>query len=90
MTHPRRAQPDPLAFGWLVRHQLEIEHRTEALDEWVVGQSDAALLFATEEATSLLLLESAIAAGLLVRGYLAGAGRIQLPERPVPVAAGGE
>lgn len=90
MTHPRRAQPDPLAFGWLVRRQLEIEHRTEALDEWVVGQSDAALLFATEEATSLLLLESAIAAGLLVRGYLAGAGRIRLPERPVPVAAGGE
>jgi hypothetical protein len=86
---PRRTVPDALAFGWLVRHQLETEHRTEVMDDWAATESDAALLFATDEPTARRLLDEAVAAGLLVRGYLAGAGRLQLPA-PAFAGAGGD
>lgn len=85
---PRRSVPDALAFGWLVRNQLEQERRTEAMDDWAARDSNAAVLFATDEPTARRLLDEAVAGGLLVRGYLAGAGRLQLPAHQ-PVEAEG-
>lgn len=75
-TRARHGEPDPLAFGWLVWHELRLEGRTEAPEAWAAGESIAARIFATRRSHAERGIEAAIGAGLLRRGYLAGMSRL--------------
>jgi hypothetical protein len=74
------AEPDPLAFGWLVAHELRTDKRPEAPVSWAVTHSIAARLFAPRRAYAEHCIEVAVGAGLLVRGYLAGMPRLHPTE----------
>ena len=74
------AEPDPLAFGWLIAHELRTDKRPEAPLSWAVTASIAARLFATRRIYAEHCVEVAVGAGLLVRGYLAGMPRLHPPE----------
>lgn len=85
MSRPRRGcstahpgDPDPLAFAWLLRFQLENEQRREATDDWAATQSVAAILFAVDEAHGRTLVEGAPSTGLFERSFLMGSGRLRL------------
>jgi len=72
----QRGRPHPLAFCWLLGHELVTGGRTEAPEAWALGQSFAARLFAPLPAYAATCLEAGIGAGLLRRGYLAGSARL--------------
>jgi hypothetical protein len=72
----RHAEPDPLAFGWLLGHELRTDGRAEAPASWAASESIAARLFATRRAYAEHCVEAAVGAGLLARGYLAGVPRL--------------
>lgn len=75
-TRAQRARPAPLAFAWLVLHEMERTGRSEARLEWAICQSFAARLFACEEAYARLCVETGVRAGLMRAGYLAGQPRL--------------
>lgn len=79
-TRVRHAEPDPLAFGWLVAHELRTDGRAEAPVSWATTESIAARIFAPRRVYAEQCVEAAIGVGLLVRGYLAGMPRLHLPE----------
>ena len=64
-TRLQRAQPSPLAFGWLVADQLAAQLIGEATRAWCVSESDAALLFAVSQAFGESCLRSAVHKGEL-------------------------
>lgn len=75
-THARRGRPAPLAFAWLVAHELRVTGRTEAPVAWAARESFAARLFACEDAYAHACIDAGVAAEILVRGYLAGQPRL--------------
>lgn len=75
-TRVRRAEPDELAFGWLLAHELVTQGRSEASLGWALSESAASRMFATPKSYAERCVDSAIAAGLLRRGFLAGSARI--------------
>lgn len=76
----RHTEPDPLAFGWLLGHELRTDGRAEAPASWAVTEAIAARIFATRRAYAEHCVEAAVGAGLLARGYLAGMPRLHPPE----------
>lgn len=75
-THARRARPAPLAFAWLVAHELLSTGRAEAPLGWAIRESFASRLFACEDAYARFCVDAGVAAELLVGGYLAGHPRL--------------
>ncbi len=78
-TRARHAEPDPLAFGWLLAHELRSTGRAEAPASWATTDSIASTLFATRRAYAEHCVETSVAAGLLTQGYLAGSPRLHPP-----------
>jgi len=64
-TRLRRAEPDALAFGWMVGDQLASQLIGEATRAWCVTESDAAQLFAVDPDLGEALLRSAVHNGEL-------------------------
>lgn len=75
-THARRGRPAPIAFAWLVAHEMRISGRAEAPMGWAMRESFAARLFASEEAYARSCIDAGVATDLLVSGYLAGHPRL--------------
>lgn len=75
-TRVRRAEPDALAFGWLLAHELVVQGRSEASLAWALSESAASRMFATPRTYAERCVDAGIAAGLLRRGFLAGSARI--------------
>lgn len=75
-TRVQHARPSPVAFGWLVAHELRSTGRTEAPLGWAVRESHAARTFAPDAHYALTCVEAAVAAGVLSRGYLMGDTRL--------------
>lgn len=78
-TVVRRGRPDPLAFGWAVREQLEGELRDAAPVEWVAHHSDAALLYAAEPEYARACLRAAVGRKLLVSADIDGQAGVAVP-----------
>ena len=55
-TRVRHSEPDPLAFAWLLWHELVTSGRTEAPEMWASTFSIAARIFANASSVSLCLL----------------------------------
>jgi hypothetical protein len=72
----QHAEPDELAFAWLLHHELIRDRRTEASEVWALDRSVAARLFATRRTYAARCVDAAVAAGFVHRGYLAGASRL--------------
>jgi len=72
----QRARPAPVAFGWLVAHEMRALARTEASQGWAMRESQAAQLFAPEVHYTQTCIDAAVAAGVLQRGYLLGDPRL--------------
>lgn len=87
-THARRAEPDPLAFGWLLAYAMVRAHRTEAPESWARTESSPAVLFAVTPDYAGEGLEAAIRADLLRRGFLAGSPRLHLTGEMLRLADG--
>jgi hypothetical protein len=75
----RRGRPDPLAFGWAVREQLEGELRDAATVEWVAHHSDAALLYAADPEYARACLRAAVGRKLLVSRDVDGEPGVAVP-----------
>ena len=75
-TRMRRTHPHPLAFAWLVGHEMSRAGGREVTDVWACTQSFAARLFLCESAHAQLCLDQGVTAGLLRRSYLAGEARL--------------
>jgi hypothetical protein len=85
MTRVQHAEPDPLAFAWLLRQELLRDRRTEAAETWAGDGSVASRVFATRRAYAARCVDAGIAAGFLRRGYLAGAPRLHPVAEALPV-----
>lgn len=72
-TRLRRAQPDPVAFGWALGDQLATELCGEATMTWVGHFSDAAMLYALEPAQAVERAGAAVRARVLKKAELDGA-----------------
>lgn len=79
-TRVCHGEPDPIAFGWLVAHELRLEGRAEALVSWAATASVAARIFAARRAYAEHCVEIAVSAGLLTPGCLAGIPRLVVTE----------
>lgn len=77
------AEPDPLAFCWLIAHELRTRGWMEVEQSWMVQHAFATRVFAVRPAYALACLEPGIQAGLLLRGYLAGVERLHPGEEPI-------
>lgn len=75
-TTAQRARPAPVAFGWLVAHELRETGRAEAPLTWALSESRAARLFAPDPFYARSCIDTAVAAGVLTRGYLLGDPRL--------------
>jgi hypothetical protein len=64
-TRPRRATPDPLAFGWMVADQLSAQLIGRATRDWAATTSDAAQLFAIDPEDAQALIRKAVGKGEL-------------------------
>lgn len=64
-TTLRRAEPDPMAFGWVVADQIASQLVGEASNRWCVTESDGAQLFALDPALGERMLQDAVAQGEL-------------------------
>jgi hypothetical protein len=87
-TRVQHARPSPVAFGWLVAHELRTLGRTEAPLGWAVRDSSAARLFAPEPHYGLTCIDAAVAAGVLTRGYLLGDTRLHPGPDPMATSEG--
>jgi len=72
----QRARPAPVPFGWLLAQELRQSSRTEASMPWALQESFAARLFAPEVHYARSCVDSAVAEGVLERGYLMGEARL--------------
>lgn len=72
----QHARPAPVAFGWLVAHELRTAGRAEAPLGWAIRDSTAARLFAPETYYAQTCIDAAVAAGVLTQGYLLGDTRL--------------
>jgi hypothetical protein len=68
----RHSEPDPIAFAWLLWHELVTSGRTEAPEAWASTASITARIFATRREYAERCVETTIGAGYCTRGYLAG------------------
>lgn len=75
-TLVQHSEPDPIAFCWLVAHELHSTGQLEVEQSWVMRQAFASQVFAVRPAYALACLQAGIQEGLLVRGYLAGVERL--------------
>lgn len=75
-TLVQHSEPDPIAFCWLVAHELHSIGQLEVEQSWVMRQAFASQVFAVRPAYALACLQAGIQEGLLVRGYLAGVERL--------------
>lgn len=73
-TRVRHARPDPLAFAWVLAHELA-ELRDQA-ESWALHSSFAARLFAPRPDYVALCIEHGLEAGLLTRNYLMAQARL--------------
>ena len=64
-TRLRRANPDPLAFGWMVADQLSAQLIGRVTREWAATVSDAAQLFAVAPEQAQAMLRKAVGKGEL-------------------------
>jgi hypothetical protein len=80
VVRARRAEPDPVAFGALLARNLLRTGRTEAPEAWARAESVPAFLFCVSPDYAGEGVEAGVQAGLLRRGFLAGAPRIHLGE----------
>lgn len=78
-THVQRGRPDPLAFAWLVGHELRATGRGEITERAAAHESFAARLFLPAPAYAAQCLEAGAQAGVLVASHLMGTPRYLLP-----------
>lgn len=79
-TRVSRTLPHPLAFAWLIGHEMARTGVREVTDAWACSHSFAARLFLCDSVHAQLCLDAGVAAGLLRRSYLAGEARLLLME----------
>ena len=72
----QRSRPAPVAFGWLLAHELRTQARAEAPLGWAIRESQAARLFAPDAHYAQSCIDTAVSAGVLQRGYLLGDTRL--------------
>lgn len=70
----RHGRPDPLAFAWVVAHELR--DRGESSEGWAARESFAARLFAPRPDYATTCLDAGVDAGLLRRGHLMAQTRL--------------
>lgn len=75
-TRVCRGRPDPLAYAWLVAHELRCAGRSEAPEIWALHHAFPARLFAPTAEYAAICLDAGVDAGILRRGYLAGEPRL--------------
>lgn len=75
-TRVSRGHPDPLAYAWLIAHELRSSGRSEAPEVWALHQAFPARLFAPRPEYAAVCLDAGVTEGLLRRGYLAGEPRL--------------
>ncbi|MFM7199984.1 MAG: hypothetical protein ACKO6N_04270 [Myxococcota bacterium] len=75
-TLVQHSEPDPIAFCWLLAHELVSTGQLEVEQSWVMRQSFASQVFAVRPTYAIACLHAGIQEGLLVRGYLAGVERL--------------
>ena len=75
----RHAEPEKLAFGWLVARELEVTG--EMSEHRAARTSKAARLYATTPAYAEQCLAESVDAGLLKRGHLVGQAQLYPGER---------
>ena len=79
-TRARHAEPDPIAFGWLLAHELTTSGRSEASQSWARVDALATKLFAARPEYADRCIDVAAKEGLLRRGFLAGMSRLHVGE----------
>ena len=79
-THVIHAEPDPLAWSWIVADELG-RAGGENDEAWALRDSFAARLFGTRPEYGMACIEAGIGAGLLRRSYLAGVPRLLVGAR---------
>lgn len=75
-TTAQHSRPAPIPFGWLLAHEMRLNARTEAPLSWAMRESFAAQLFAPDPFYAQTCIDTAVAAGVLERGYLLGDTRL--------------
>ncbi len=78
-TRLQRGRPDAVAFGWMVADQLASELRSTATRTWAVTSSDAAQLFAIDDATGRKCLTAAIKSGELLAARMGTESAVRAP-----------
>ncbi len=79
-THVIHAEPDPVAWSWIVADELA-RGGGENDESWALRGSFAARLFGTRHEYGMACIEAGIGAGLLRRSYLAGVPRLLVGAR---------
>ncbi len=72
----QHARPAPVAFGWLIAHELRLTAKAETPLPWALRESFAARLFAPELPYARTCIDTAVSEGVLQRGYLLGETRL--------------
>lgn len=75
-TRVCRGRPEPLAYAWLIAHELRSTGRSEALEVWALHHAFPARLFAPLPEYAAVCLDEGVREGILRRGYLAGEPRL--------------
>lgn len=80
ITRAQHGRPDPLAFGWVLAHEMYTRGLGEAPETWALTTAFAARLFAPRPDYAAACLDGAVREGLLTRGHLMGHTRLHLGE----------
>lgn len=75
-TRVCRGRPEPLAYSWLIAHELRSSGRSEAPEVWALHHAFPARLFAPLPEYAAVCLDTGVSEGILRRGYLAGEPRL--------------
>ncbi len=75
-TRVCRGRPEPLAFSWLIAHELRCAGRRETIEAWALHQAFPARLFAPTREYAAVCVDAGVSEGILQRGYLAGEPRL--------------
>lgn len=75
-TRVCRGRPEPLAFSWLIAHELRCAGRRETIEAWALHQAFPARLFAPTREYAAVCIDAGVSEGILQRGYLAGEPRL--------------